>query len=122
MISADMRLEPPERVRALGPPFELLALLPFPGGIRCIVLFDPLVEFAGQSADDLFVAGIGHAKAGRTQAAEVTCRLDHHHAVPHAGGLDGGGDAGAGSAVDDDVVCWLGGAGALTRGKQQQRK
>ena len=54
------------------------------------MFFDPLVEFAGESADDLFAARIGHAKAGRTQAAEVMCRLDDHHTVPHAGSLDGG--------------------------------
>ena len=63
---------------ALGPPFELFALLPFPGGVLGIMLFDPLVEIAGQSADDFLAARIGHAKSGRTQSAEVMRRFDEN--------------------------------------------
>lgn len=68
------------------------------------MVVDFLVEFACEAADNGFVAGVGPAEAGGGEAAEVGVGSDDDDGESESFGLDGGGDAGGGWAVDNEVV------------------
>lgn len=80
------------------------AFLPFPGFGFLVVFPDAVVEVAGEAADDGFVACVGEAEAARGEAAEVFIWADDDGGFAHFFGLDGGDDACAGAAVDDEIV------------------
>ena len=95
--------------RALALVAELLGLLPLPGGGLLIFHPDAVIEVAGQTADDGFIACIGVAQSAAAEAAEMDIGSDNHHGLPQLLGLDRGNHAGGGAAVDDDVVGLRGG-------------
>ena len=67
------------------------------------MLPDAVIEFAGEPADDGFVAGVGEAETTGGETAEMGVGGDDDCGFAHAAGLDGGDDGGGGAAVDDDV-------------------
>ena len=69
-----------------------------------VLQIDAVVEVAGESADDGFIAGVGPAESAAGEAAEVFVGPDEDDCFAHFFGLHGGDDARRGAAVNDDVV------------------
>ena len=76
-----------------GPRFRLLVVFP-----------EPMVEFAGNSADDGSVSRVGRAESRRGKSAEMHIRANDDGIFAHAFCLDCRSHAGTGAAVDHDVV------------------
>lgn len=86
---------------------------------------EPAVEFEGETADGgtvpkgLVVVDVGTAESFDVHAADVAGGFDEDDALAELGGLDRGGEASGGAAVDDDVVGFAAGQG---EGKEQGEK
>ena len=102
-LFGDVRFEDPHGVVFLAVAGVFVGLLVEPGGGLVVVFFETLVEVSGESADGVFVAGIGPAESAAGESAEVFVGGDNDGGLAHFFGLDGGDDSGGGAAVDDDI-------------------
>src|SRR5262249_21011654 len=99
----NVRLEGPHGVVGRAVAVVILALAGLPRLRPVVVLFHPLVEFAGDAADDCLVPRVGPPQPAGGHAADVLRRLDQYDRIAHACRLDRGGHAPSRSAVDTNV-------------------
>ena len=69
-----------------------------------VVLPDPMIELAGQTADHRLVAGVGETESAARQAAQMRVRADDDDRLAHATRLHRGHHAGRSRAIDDQVL------------------
>jgi hypothetical protein len=70
---------------------------------------DAVIEFAGESADDGFVAGVREAEAAARKATEMALGADEDDGFSHALDLNGSHHASRRAPVDHDVGSFRGG-------------
>ena len=106
-----MRLKDPHRAAvtihrrsALAFVAVLGLLLLHPGFRLLIVQVDPMIKITRQAADDRLVSRVGEAKSATAQTTEMFVRRNDDHGPAHLLHLHGGGDRGAGAAINDDIM------------------